>query len=97
MLDTYDIDIINKSLSDLSISKINDKPKNATYFSPSTTIQLNNNSSERVKELHTICKHVTGSKHCYYTGYDELLDDFDKFTINQENTNKLALANTYDR
>lgn len=97
MLETYDIDIINKSLSDLSISKTTDKPKNAKYFSPSTTTQITSNTSERVKELHSICKHVTGSKHCYYTGYNELLDDFDKFTINQANTNKLALGTTYDK
>jgi hypothetical protein len=42
----------------------------------------------RQEQVHTLCKYFTGSKHCYYSGYKDMLKDFDGFCLNLNKTQK---------
>ena len=48
------------------------------------------------KELHTICKNLTGSKHCYYSGYNDIIKSFDKFTLSMKTEYSLIDNNDND-
>lgn len=89
-------DIINE-LSNMCIIHSKSKKTKAIKYLNKDTKYDNTNNENRTKQIHTICKYITGSKHCYYKGYKDLIKDFEKFEIKQQHTNtNLSLAKYYD-
>lgn len=90
--DNNDINFIDisKSLSRLSLnSNKNNINKNIIKYMnyPDKNIELHSSlSKERDTQIHSICKYFTGSKHCYYSGYKDIIKDFDRFEIEQSKT-----------
>ena len=85
---------ITYALSNLNIIKPKNKKK--TYKVPKylnkDTEYDNLINESRNKQIHTICKNVTGSKHCYYEGYKDLITNFEKFELKQkQQNNKISL------
>jgi hypothetical protein len=79
------INLDRLSLNEKQKKKITKKCITTDYNSiPSTGEQIDN----RKEEVHTICKYFTGSKHCYYSGYKEMLKDFDGFCLNQNKAHR---------
>lgn len=99
--DSEDINFIDLSKSLYGLSLNNDKTKMnniklkyMNYPGKITTVK-SSLSKERDTEIHTICKYFTGSKHCYYSGYKDVIKDFDKFELEQSNA-RLKLIEPLD-
>jgi hypothetical protein len=89
-------EIINNN--ELKVIKSHKKNNNFILTNSSNILQSNKEKEkEKEKEnirknTHLICNNLTGSKHCYYSGYKELVINFDKFNLNND-TNIYNLVN----
>jgi hypothetical protein len=79
------IDLDRLTLNEKQKKKITKKCIPINYNSTSLSVEQSN---LRKEEVHKICKYFTGSKHCYYSGYKDMLKDFDKFCLNLNKTQK---------
>ena len=94
ILDNEEIDL-NIDFHKLSISdkdKKKMKKKCFTHMETEMDIDIDN----KKKELHAVCKELTGSKHCYYSGYNDIIKSFDKFTLNLKNDYSLIQLDNDD-
>jgi hypothetical protein len=73
------------SLNEKQKKKITKKCIPIDYVNTSLTEEQ---SIARKDQIHNICKFVTGSKHCYYSGYKDMLKDFEGFCLNQNKSLK---------
>ena len=104
LIDKLNINKINKDNTEKTILKYNksiDKFKKK-YIKPEF-INLDFNKDKKIKvkkyrkDIHSICNYITGSKHCYYSGYKDMISDFDNFNIkSNKNINGISSMDIND-
>jgi hypothetical protein len=80
------IDLDKLSLDSKQKKKITKKCITTDYNTMETSDD--SKSEKQQEQIHTMCKYITGSKHCYYSGYKDMLQDFDKFCLEHNKSNK---------
>lgn len=99
VLNETEVDIVNilDSIDKLSLldNKMKKTQKKCIKTEYNTINSMNTDELEsNRKEIHSICKNKTGSKHCYYQGFKSMIKDFDNFLITQNSKmKKLNLGN----
>lgn len=74
-------DIVNNTEIDLSLNFNKLSITNTNNKTKFMQLPIDNSNYTNRKNIHTTCKNITGSKHCYYSGYNDIIKSFDKFNL----------------